>query len=182
MSRGVSADFVTWGCFCLCRICIRSSQSGRTDLAQYTSLSGKAFLKGNLGVRPVAGIKLGNLGVRPVAGIKLAETVDAGQRDYGHVRRGREPAFCRPLCVLAASRLCVDVCSTCSSWRPERLTGSYPSGCRLRVRVEAGRNAADGTTERACYFAAVCIQLHILSPRVKHRGNARGMCGGHGVR
>ena len=65
------------------------------------------------------------------------------------------PPFCRPLCVLAASRLCVDVCSTCSPWRPERLTDSYPSGCRLRVWVEAGRNSADGTTERACYFAAV---------------------------
>ena len=101
---------------------------------------------------------LGNLGVRPAAGIKLAETVDAGQRDYGHVRRGREPAFFRPLCVLAASRLSVDVCSTCSSWRPERLTGSCPSVCRLRVWVQVGRNAADGTTERACYFAAVCAQ------------------------
>ena len=75
--------------------------------------------------------------------------------------------FCRPPCVLAASRLCVDVCSTCSSWRLERLTGSYLSGCRLRVWIEVGRNAADGTTERACYFAAVCTlkRKHRLTQR-----------------
>ena len=68
------------------------------------------------------------------------------------------PPFCRPLSVLAALRLCVDVSSTCISRWLERFTGSCRSGCRLRVWIEAGRNSADGTTERACYFAAVCTQ------------------------
>ena len=78
----------------------------------------------------------------------------------------------------ASLRFRVDVCSTCSSWRLERLTGSYPSGCRLRVWVEVGRNAADGTTERACYFAATCTQLHILSPRAKWMPRCFAACGG----
>ena len=79
---------------------------------------------------------------------------------------------------LGCLRLCVEVPSTCSSRWPERLTGSYPCGYRLRVWVEAGRNAADGTTERACYFAATCTQLHILSPRAKWMPRCFAACGG----